>query len=722
MSSDPASARTYSDAWHRVARVRMQLRSSVRAHRQRFRGEDWVVLRDTMSSDHFRIGADAYRFVSRLDGLRTVDEVWTQCIDTDPQGTLTQEEVVQLLGQLHLSNLLQLDQADAASSLFERYRKRRKRERLAFWMGILSIKIPLIDPDRALERLKPLIRALISPGGALAYILLLLVGAKALIDQSDRLFAQGQGVLSPGNLVLLYLGMVLAKTVHEFGHAVVCKRYGGEVHKMGVMLLIFAPLPYMDATASWGFRSRADRLMVGASGVLSELAVAAVAALVWANTAPGAVNALAYNVMFVASVSTVLFNLNPLLRFDGYHMLVDALDIPNLYQRSRDQMKYLAERHLLGLPHAKPAARNRTEAWLLPAYGATSVVYWLVLLTGIVFFVAKQYLDLGKLLALFVVVTSVVVPLVKLAHYLATSPRLQTQRGSALTRLGAATGVLMLALGAVPLPDRVRVDGVLQARAHRDLFIDAPGQVVEVMTAPGQWVQAGQPLARLANPDLDFEIASLTDQLQQLQAQELQALSGTTANLEPIRRQQQAVQEQLEARQTLRRGLLVTAPIEGRWSSPEIEGGQGQWLARGARLGAIVDERQWRFVAVLPQVATHVFQGGAANAEVRLRGREEVNLPAKTVAVLPFEQGLLPSPALGISGGGEIAVDPQDPRGLTATEPFFRVQADLPVQALGDDALLHGHRGVMRLTLPDAPLLGQWSRGVRQFLQREFRV
>lgn len=721
MSHDHASGRTYSDAWHRVATVRPRLRSSVRAHRQQFRGEAWVVLRDSLGNDHFRITAEAYHFLSQLDGRRTVDEVWAELIEREPEQSLTQEEVVQLLGQMHMSNLLQFDQGAVGASLFERFKKRRSRELLSAWMGFMSLKIPLLDPDRALERALPLIRWLLSPWGVALYLLLLLLGAKALMDNAEQLFRQGEGMLAPGNLGLLYLGMVLAKTVHEFGHAAVCKHFGGEVHKMGVMLLIFAPLPYMDATASWGFRRRADRLLVGASGVLSELAVAAVAALIWAHSAPGPINALAHNVIFVASVSTLLFNLNPLLRFDGYHMLVDALDLPNLYQRSREQLKYLAERFFLSLPQAQPVARTRAESWLLPLYGAISLGYWLVLMSGIVFFIAKQYLDLGKLLALILVFTGVVMPLGKFVHYLVASPRLAQQRAGSIARVSAMAVVGLLVLGAIPVPDRVRVDGVLQARASRALFNDSAGRVVERLAVPGSWVQAGQPLLNLSNRELDFEIEGLRQQRAQILAQELQAISEQVANLEPLQRQRLAVEEQLAERERQQQVLLVRAPIEGRWSAPDLEAGQGQWLLRGASLGTIVDEREWRFVAVLPQVATHIFDAGLRRAEVRLRGQEHLNIVAGQTQVMPFEQGLLPSAALGMTGGGDIAVDPQDPHGLKAAEPFFRVQAELPTQE--DEArFLHGQRGVMRLSLPASPLLLQWTRGLRQFLQREFRV
>ena len=723
MSTDQASGRTYSDAWHRVGGVRACLRSSVRAHRQTFRGQDWVVLRDSLSSDFFRVTADAYAFVSRLGTDRTIDEVWSELIELEPELALTQEEVVQLLGQLHLSNLLQFDRGAAAASLFERYRERRGREIKALILGFLAIKVPLIDPDRALERYMPLIRLIFGPVGALCYVVLLVLGVKALADESQRLFDQSAGLLAPGNLGLLYVGLVLAKLVHEFGHAAACKRYGGEVHKMGVMLLLFAPLPYMDATASWGFRSRFHRMLVGASGVLAEFAVAAIAALVWAHSAPGVVNALAYNVIFVASVSTLLFNLNPLMRFDGYHMLVDWLDVPNLFQRSREQLKYLGERFALGVKNAEPAARTRKEAWLLPTYGVISLAYWLMLMSTIIFFIAEQYLEVGIALAWIIFFTAIALPLLKFAKYLVSSPRLQHQRLRAVTSTAVIGAAAFAVLAGVPMPERVRVKGVLQASDFRELYSESGGALVQTLVRPGSWVKAGQPLARLDNPELGYEIRAARRQREQLQGQELQAVSMAVANLQPLVRQRQAVEEKIAQLLQQQKQLVVLAPIEGIWSASELEASRGQWIGRGASLGTVVDDRSWRFVAVLPQVSTHLFEAGVVYSEIRIGGQQEFNVRSASTEIMPFEQGQLPSAALGMAGGGDIAVQSGDAKGLAAAEPFFRIHAQLPPQEQAHALRrLHGRLGTMRITLPDSPLLVQWERGARQFLQRKFRV
>jgi putative peptide zinc metalloprotease protein len=205
----------------------------------------------------------------------------------------------------------------------------------------------------------------------------------------------------------------------------------------------------------------------------------------------------------------------------------------------------------------------------------------------------------------------------------------------------------------------------------------------------------------------------------------LQAISTAVANMEPLQRQREAIEQKLAELLRQQKALTLLAPIEGIWSASELDASRGQWIARGGGLGTVVDEREWRFVAVLPQINTHLFEAGVLQTEIRIRGQQEFNLLSAKTEVMPFEQGQLPSPALGMAGGGEIAVQPSDTKGLTAAEPFFRVHAQLPpAQGADAEALrrLHGRVGTMRITLPNSPLLFQWERGLRQFLQRKFRV
>jgi putative peptide zinc metalloprotease protein len=314
-------------------------------------------------------------------------------------------------------------------------------------------------------------------------------------------------------------------------------------------------------------------------------------------------------------------------------------------------------------------------------------------------------------------------PLYKLFRFLATSPRLGLHRQRAITITSVLVLMILVFLAAVPMPERVRVPGMVEAANYRQLYSESAGSVAQLVAEPGTRVKVGQVLLRMENPQLDAELQSTHMQLAQVVAQELRAMNLSPSDLQPLQQQRQALEETRAELERQQRALQVIAPIDGVWAAADNDVAKGRWVARGGSLGAVVDANgEWRFVAVLPQVSTFLFEGELAGAEIRLAGQEDDNMIARQARVLPHEQGVLPSRALGMAGGGEIAVQPNDPHGVTAAEPFFRVQAQLAADDHDYPVLMHGRLGVMRLDLGFRPLLSQGERAMRQFFQRKFRV
>ena len=306
-----------------MAELHPRLRSTVQITRQHYRGQPWHVVQDHTNNAFFRLSEPAYRLLGMLDGQRSVGEAWKICNEQMGDDAPTQGEAIQLLGQLYTSNLLQAEMPADSHGLFNRYRKRVRRELQNYLMNLMFIRIPVLDPDSFLEKWMPLFGWIFSWVGLVVWLIIMAVAFSQLASQPDwttKLFSASQKVMDPSNLVLLYLGFAGIKACHEFGHAISCKRFGmrsgvgGEVHVMGIMFLIFSPVPYVDASSSWALRSRWQRIIVGAAGMWVELAIASFAAIVWVHTNDTAtLHQLAYNIMFVASVSTILFNANPLL-------------------------------------------------------------------------------------------------------------------------------------------------------------------------------------------------------------------------------------------------------------------------------------------------------------------------------------------------------------------------------------------------------------------------
>lgn len=717
---NPAPA-TFSESWYRVASQRLSLRASVKVQRQRHRGERWVILQNPLNNQFFRITPAAHEFVARLSPERTVEEVWKECLERFPDEAPGQEAVIQLLAQLYQANLLHYEQAADAAELFKRYEKTRKRELRSRLMNIMFIRIPLLDPDRFLVRTLPAAGWLLSWLGGLIWLAVVGGALKVVVDHFTELRSQAQGVLDPNNLILLYLGLVILKTLHEFGHAYACRRFGGEVHTMGILFMIFTPIPYVDATSSWSFRERWKRVLVGLAGMIVEVFVAALATFVWAGSGEGTLHSIAFNMMIVASVSTLVFNLNPLLRFDGYYILSDLLGIPNLSQRALRQWRFWAERHLFGLERATPPTDSRSEAAWLAGFGVASSIYRVFVFGGILLLVADRFLLIGIIMAAVCAVTWIAVPLARLAAYLAASPVLDRHRPRAAgVSLGLVAGLVAF-LQFVPLPHHFRAPGIVQSRQWTEVHNPTAGYLAQLVARPGEPVQAGDILARMVNPELAIELAGARASEAEVEARLREAMQEAIPNLQPLRSLLESVRKRIGQLEADLDGLTLRAGQAGLWVAPDAHDLVGSWLGKGTGLGTLLDPTAMEFRAVVAQERVdRLFSADLPRAHLRFRGRSHEVVETRNLEVVPAEQHNLPSPALGWLGGGSVRTAADDPSGQQAAEPFFEVRGRLtdPVPA----GLMHGRSGVIRFDLPSEPLLPRWTRALGQLLQRRYQL
>ena len=715
------NAPTFSESWYRIATQKIYLRPGVRIRRQYYRGERWYVLENPHSNQFFRLRPEAYDFIARLRPDKTVEQVWELSLELNPESAPGQEEVIRLLAQLYLAGLLHYENPADTAELFRRFKHRRQRELRAKFMNLMFVRFPLLDPDRFLKRMLPIVGPLISWGGFFVWALVLGGAIKVVIDHFPALQDESQSILSPSNLGWLYLGLIILKTLHEFGHAFFCKKFGGEVHVMGVMLMIFTPIPYVDASSSWSFPSRRQRALVGLAGMIVEMFVAALAVFVWANTGAGVLHSLAYNMMFVASVSTLLFNLNPLLRFDGYYILSDLLDYPNLHQHSSGHLMHSVKRHAYGVANSRSPGANNKEKIVLSTFGVLSHLYRLVVFTGILLFVADRFLVLGLIMVAICLVSWIVAPIGKLSYYLLSSPELARTRGRAIgVTLSVVLGLLAI-LQFVPFPHHFRATGVVEARSWSEVVTKSEGVLAELVARPGEFVALGAPLFRLDNPELEFQIRQSKSRVAETRLRLLQAMSNAEADLQPLQVRLQANEKALDELIEQQSELIVTASVDGIWSAPDVDDVLGRWLIRGTALGRLINPESFDFVSpVLQEDVNRLFGDQIRDSEVRVFGMAELNVPVGSTVIVPAEKRTLPSAALGWASGGDIPVATTDNLGTTATEPFFEVRSGL----VGNQTqhLIHGRSGKIRFRLAPEPLLPRWMRSLRQLLQRRYRI
>lgn len=686
-----------SERWYQLADLRPALWGHLRIVRQQFRGETWHLLRDPRSGRQHRVNAAAYALVGRMDGRLTMQRIWELALLELGDAAPTQAEALELWIALRDAGLVRLPAATDAEALFERERRHQRRDRRER-VNPLSLRLSLGDPSRLLALLAPWASRLLTPWAAWGWCLLIGLALWQTLPQAGAVAAfarEHQG--APHMLLTFWLVYPVMKLCHEMAHALALKVWGGEVHDMGVSLLLLVPVPYVDVSDAAGLRARRRRVLVSLMGIIVEAGLAAAGALVWLHVADGVLRNLAFAVMTIGGVSTLLFNGNPLMRFDGYHALADAIDSPGLGPRSDACWRYLFARWWLADAGARPPVIARGEwPWLL-GYGLASLVWRILAALLAVTFLSSIHVGLAVLAAGGLLGLLVILPLYRLWQYLATSGGLAGRRGRARWRALTALCLPGVLLCAVPWPDTSVAPGVLGLPEATQVRARADGWIEQVLVQDGQAVAAGEAVLRLSNPALAADFARVDANLMALRVAHHHALFTEPARAPGIERELQRTQAEHSRLLAEQEDLWVRSPAQGRIALGPAEDLPGRHLARGATAAYLVPQGPASVRVVVTQAAAVRLQQPPRGIEVRLVGDESVGHPARMLRLAPAATDQLPSAALGEGHAGPVRTDPADPQGRRLTEPMFEIDLLLPDQPLDRLGALvwarfdHGH-------------------------------
>ena len=678
-------SQTFSELWYRVADFAPRLSPHLVVKRHTIRHETWFIIGDPASSKFYRFNAAAYRFLGLLDGKRTVQEAWDVCNAQLGDAAPTQRDCIDLLGQLQMFGLLRGDLPIDAHRLRDRMEKLKEQKwqertgKYVFWT------VPLLNPERFLSRFANIARVVFSGWGLGALLVLLFLAFRAVLPRTEELTGSFNSLIAPENLIWISLCFIVLKVIHEFAHGFACKAYGGRVTEMGLFFLIVLPLPYCDATSSWAFPNKWHRILVSSAGVIVEVAIACVAAMVWAATEPGLVHTLAYNVMIVASVATVVFNLNPLLRYDGYYVLVDLLEIPNLASRSQELMKWGARRYLFGLKgEPAPALHSRNEGAWMATHATLAFPYRLLVMLGIVLVVAQQYFLIGLILGLFGFIVWFVAPIMKGLGYVLSEPTLQLVRARAMAVTFGALLLAILLIGVVPMPARIYATAVVEPYRQHTFRAPLEGVLNLGPVRDGMLVNAGTPIAVIDNPmaELQWERARAAVRIEQIRVDAMQLDTPTKRKLAEMTLQ--SAREGFELAEAVRRDLTLTAPFTGLFIGPELPPRAGTWINQGDPIARL---------ATLDHLVVRAYVDDADYAWLfRDRDRDEApiaearfyGLPGITAPLVLDRDAVagvrtIEHQAVGMgTEGGTVAVDPTDPRGQRALSPQWVLTLRFP--------------------------------------------
>lgn len=694
----------------------------------------FYVLEDPLRNKFFRLGLREYAILTQFDGRTAVGDVAQRgaARGDQPPHELTwdADEVTTVVLWAERAHLFTAHEA----LLPLQFRPAPVASRRS--VNLFFFQLPLLRPGRWLDKFSPVARALFSRPGAALWLAVMLWGASSALSHWSQLATHATNVFHPSNWLQLMIVWCALKVWHELGHALACKRFGGEVHEAGIAFMFFAPVPYVDVTSAWRFPSKWQRIATSAAGMYFELFAAAVAALVCVHCESPELQVLAFNICVMASLQTVLANANPLMRFDGYFILADFAEIPNLASVARGEFWNGVRRFVFGQTVAASPWRA-WQRWLVNGYGIGALVWQSMLCVTMSVILLEYAGRLGIFAAtLFVIAFGLpqVVSGMKTFWQIGFHPR---PRGWQLARFAMLTSGLVGLVGwcycatsSLQAPAVVEYAPLVVVRAP------AAGFVETLHVTDGQQVDEGDLVATLQNDELNLECDEIANRIEQCRVLEQSyAFKSEIAKQQIEAAKRAGLEKRREELAAQRNALKVFAPCRGRVLARDCETLLGRFLTIGAPLVMIGDDRQKEMLVAIPQDSCDAFGQQLNHAvEVRMDATLATRLPpvvsGRLSKIEPAAQQRLPHMALAGTVGGPIAVrpvmSPNSESSSNAGQPTVTVEPLRPIlvgtiqlDPLTAGSLRAGQIGFVRLPMTGQSRLARFAQHAASWLQEK---
>jgi len=700
--------------------VRLRLRSDLVVTRQKYEGKTCHVVKDPISLRYYRFNEREYYVLTLLDGKHTMDEVQKKFESNFRPDRLTLEDLEGFARQLVTSGLVQHESPNAAKHLFQQQQKQRNLKRMATLSNILYLKIPVFDPDRILNQMIKYTRWIFTTW-FLAISVAFMLAAVALVTMHFQVFWDKLPTYNEffqfHTLLYMWLALGVVKVIHEFGHGLSCKAFGGECHEMGALLLCFSPALYCNVTDSWTVADKWKRIIISFAGIYVELIIAAAATFVWWFTPHMPyINNIALCLMTLCSVSTFVFNANPLMRFDGYYIMADWLEIPNLRDRANRYLGNLTKEYCLGIetqpePYMKPSRRV-----LFLAYAIVSYIYRWVVTFSILYFLSG-WLKPYKLETLSLMLTALAFgsmvfwPMFRLRKSINQRGRLPDMKMQRVAISGLVLAGVIGIFAFVPLPvSRIMETGLVQMKDSNvsKVFLPEPGFLTTLYVRDGEWVAGDQLIAEFKNPKLEADLAELTAKAQ-IHAGEVQSIRTAMSGLTPDQltrggvdwksdlltaegnlRKYQAQTDKLK--EQLQRGTTIKAPQAGYVMTPPRREEVGKYWDKQseAPFCSVGNPEKVRVVVPVAAVDYRLLKDdlakyGELEVSIFVPGRMDKTFRGRVVKLPETDAKNVPI-QLTHRGGGSLAVKQNaDPKILAPLAQHYLVTVEL----LDADATVH---------------------------------
>lgn len=702
-----------------LTRTIVRLRDDLIFSPQVYQGEIWYHLELPSVSQFYRIGYHEYVFLSLLDGRTSFSQALALTARSLGASAFGQEQALALYEWLLESEIATFENQSSPTAADRAPKRSAARILQAF--NPFWIRIPLGRPDAVLKRIQPLCGWLFSPAATLCGIVVMLAAGYRVAADWTRFQTASESVFAVGNWLWLLLAWMILKTVHETAHGLVCRRYGGSVRETGIILAFLAPLAYVDVSSCWRFSSRWQRMHVAVAGMYLELLLAAIAALTWTHVSSSVLSHLLYNIIIMASASTLLFNANPLMKFDGYYILSDWLQLPNMATRASATLTSGIQWLLFGIRNSAPEMVGH-QLWWLRIYGLAAAVWRIVICVAMLIAASVLFRGAGVALAIAGCVAWFGLPVWQMVNSVVglgrTAP-LRLARGAVVLTVCALflagflfqmpVPFLKAAPGVVSLPEGFRV------RSAVDGFVD------QIHVQDGQQVTAGTLLMTLRNAEITNRHFDLQLQIEQETIRQQIAMKDYDAGAASVAASNlQSLRDRLQETLSQKSGLNVYAPADGSVVADHLDWKPGVYVKEGTDLLTIDDQRS-------RELRVSVAQQDFSLAESQLKQSVSIRVGTRPafegtlVKVVPRASRRLFAPSLAATEGGDLPVmasaDDENPVQLTDR----RFEAVIALDPASTSVLI-GERGHVTLGSLDDSLAGYVYDRVESWLRRQIQV
>ena len=666
-------------------------------------GESFVSVEDPVRSKHYRIGLAEYRFIAKINGERSnanifellKNETGAQQGQQQASNELPQDQIVQIANWLLAMNLVTVNQSDNSLRL-NAMAQQIERAKMKSWLNPISIRFSLFNPNRFLKSIQPATEWLFSSWFFVLWVMIGVYSLVCLVDNWQRVYASSANVLSSGSWIWLLITWFVLKVVHESAHGIACRKYGGEVPEFGVVFILFAPMAFVNVTSMWRFVNRWQRMVVSAAGMYVEFLVAFLAIIVWSQT-DGVVASIAFSVMVMSSVTTILFNANPLMRFDGYFLLSDLLAIPNLYGKGGQWFSETAKQLFFGVP--KQTQFHANERVPVAIYGALAFVWRILIGLGLIIAASVLLQGAGLVLSGIGVVTWFALPILRQIVSLTDSNgQVKINKIRTAVSVACLVGFVVAGVYVFQAPATKSAPAIVQLHNESVIRSDASGFVTAIHVAEGQTVAKGDLLIELENPELANELVELTRLREEAKIQSrIHQQQGNQAMVQAETQRVYGLTDQIVEKQSAAKGLQVLATDDGVIVQRQLANRLGSFVEQGDELLTVakLDSKE---VVVSVDQSEYDATVWTTGKQLRLMFPGKAVVNATLVSINPRASQSPTFPSLTATQGGSLPVrtlvkSPSDDNELNfeLLSPRFDVTVSLPGD-LGDQVLA-GQRG-----------------------------